>query len=186
LSLKPTLGLAETPEINYALTRLLKKSGIIFFYTADKKEVRSWSVKQDADIVTCAGKIHSDLARGFIKADIINFDDFMRVYHLKEARAQGLVRLVDREYTIHAGDISEIRFKVLKVGDPGKSGGMGGRARSFFIRGPCPPPIRPPHPREGWDPPRESEVNSRALRGGSGQRMSPAPGKMARGLPALL
>ncbi len=112
LSLKPTLVLAEKPEPSYAIARLLKKSGIVFFYTADKKEVRSWPVKEDSDIVTCAGKIHSDLARGFIKADIISYDDFMQVYNMQEARAKGLVRLVDRDYTIHEGDIIEIRFNI--------------------------------------------------------------------------
>ncbi|MDP2045031.1 MAG: DUF933 domain-containing protein, partial [Deltaproteobacteria bacterium] len=85
LSLKPTLIAAEAPEVNDAIARLLKKSGLIFFYTADKKEVRSWPVKRDSDIVTCAGRIHSDLARGFIKADIINYDHFMQVYNMQEA-----------------------------------------------------------------------------------------------------
>jgi ribosome-binding ATPase len=112
LSLKPTLVAAEAPELSDAIARLLAKSGIIFFYTADKKEVRSWPVQQDSDIVTCAGKIHSDLARGFIKADIVNFDDFMQVYNMAEARTKGLVKLVDRNYTIHEGDIIEIRFNV--------------------------------------------------------------------------
>lgn len=112
LSLKPTLIASAAPDLNDAITQLLKKCGIIFFYTADKKEVRPWPVPQDSDIVTCAGKIHSDLARGFIKADIITYDDFMQVYNMQEARAKGLVRLVDRDYTIHEGDIIEIRFNV--------------------------------------------------------------------------
>ncbi|MFZ5447490.1 MAG: DUF933 domain-containing protein [Thermodesulfobacteriota bacterium] len=112
LSLKPTLILAEAPELNEAITRILKKSGIVFFYTADKKEVHAWPVPQDSDIVTCAGKIHSDLARGFIKADIVNYDDFLQVYNMQEARSKGLVKLVDRDYTIHEGDIIEIRFNI--------------------------------------------------------------------------
>ncbi len=112
LSLKPTLVTPEAPELNDAITMILNKSGIIFFYTADKKEVHAWPVQRDADIVTCAGKIHSDLARGFIKADIINYDDFLQVYNMQEARTKGLVKLVDRDYTIHEGDIIEIRFNV--------------------------------------------------------------------------
>jgi len=112
LSLKPTLVAAEAPELNDAITQVLKKSGIIFFYTADKKEVHAWPVHQDSDIVTCAGRIHSDLARGFIKADIVNYDDFLQVYNMQEARSKGLVKLVDRDYTIHEGDIIEIRFNV--------------------------------------------------------------------------
>jgi ribosome-binding ATPase len=112
LSLRPTLVAAEAPELNDAITQVLKKSGLIFFYTADKKEVHAWPVPQDSDIVTCAGKIHSDLARGFIKADIVNYEDFLQVYNMQEARTRGLVKLVDRDYTIHAGDIIEIRFNV--------------------------------------------------------------------------
>ena len=112
LSLKPTLIADTAPDINNLITRFLKKSGIVFFYTADKKEVRSWPVQQDADIVTCAVKIHSDLARGFIKADIVNYEDFLQVYNMQEARSKGLVKLVDRDYTIHEGDIIEIRFNV--------------------------------------------------------------------------
>jgi hypothetical protein len=112
LSLKPTLILREAPELNDAITMILKKSGIIFFYTADKKEVHAWPVPRDSDIVTCAGKIHSDLARGFIKADIVNYDDFMQVYNMQEARSKGVVKLVDRDYTIQEGDIIEIRFNI--------------------------------------------------------------------------
>jgi len=112
LSLKPTLILEAAPELNDAITMILKKSGIIFFYTADKKEVHAWPVQRESDIVTCAGKIHSDLARGFIKADIVNYDDFLQVYNMQEARSKGLVKLVDRDYTIHEGDIIEIRFNI--------------------------------------------------------------------------
>ncbi len=112
LSLKPTLVAAEAPAVNDAITLVLNKAGIVFFYTADKKEVHAWPVKRDADIVTCAGKIHSDLARGFIKADIVSYDDFLQVYNMAEARTKGLVKLVDRDYTIHEGDIIEIRFNI--------------------------------------------------------------------------
>jgi hypothetical protein len=112
LSLKPTLVAEAAPELNDAIAQVLKKSGIVFFYTADKKEVHAWPVQQDSDIVTCAGKIHSDLARGFIKADIVSYNDFMQVFNMAEARSKGLVKLVDRDYTIHAGDIIEIRFNV--------------------------------------------------------------------------
>jgi ribosome-binding ATPase len=112
LSLKPTVIVQEPFEINGVIAELLRRAGIIFFYTAGPKEVRSWPVRRDSDIVTCAGKIHSDLARGFIKADIVNYDDFIKVYNMQEARAKGLVKLVDRDYTIQEGDIIEIRFNI--------------------------------------------------------------------------
>ena len=112
LSLKPTVIAETQPEINAAIELVLDKAGIVFFYTADKKEVHAWPVKEDSDIVTCAGKIHSDLARGFIKAEIVSYEDLIKVYNWQEARTKGLVRLVDRDYTIQAGDIIEIRFNV--------------------------------------------------------------------------
>jgi ribosome-binding ATPase len=112
LSLKPTLVLEEAPEVNEIIEKMLAKCQVIFFYTADKKEVHAWPVKKDSDIVTCAGKIHSDLARGFIKADIVKYEDFLKVFNMQEARTQKLVKLVDRDYLINEGDIIEIRFNV--------------------------------------------------------------------------
>ena len=112
LTLKPTLITEAQPEINEAIEQFLAKAGIVFFYTADKKEVHAWPVQEGSDIVTCAAKIHSDLARGFIKAEIVSYEDLIKVYNWQEARSRGLVRLVDRDYTIRPGDIIEIRFNV--------------------------------------------------------------------------
>lgn len=112
LSLRPTLIVAEPLPVNEIMRRLLAKAGIVFFYTVGKKEVHAWPVPRDADIVTCAGKIHTDLARGFIKADIIKYEDFLQVFNMQEARAKKLVHLVDRDYHIEDGDIVEIRFNV--------------------------------------------------------------------------
>jgi ribosome-binding ATPase YchF (GTP1/OBG family) len=112
LSLKPTVITANQPEVNAAIEMVLRKAGTTFFYTADKKEVHAWPVKENSDIVTCAGKIHSDLARGFIKAEIVSFEDLMSVFNWQEARTKGLVKLVDRDYLIREGDVIEIRFNV--------------------------------------------------------------------------
>lgn len=112
LSFKPTVIAESEPEVNAAIEQVLHKAGITFFYTADKKEVHAWPVKENSDIVTCAGKIHSDLARGFIKAEIVSYEDLMSVFNWQEARTKGLVKLVDRDYTIREGDIIEIRFNV--------------------------------------------------------------------------
>ncbi len=112
LSLKPTVMVESQPEVKEAIELVLRKAGITFFYTADKKEVHAWPVPANSDIVTCAGKIHSDLARGFIKAEIVTYEDLMSVYNWQEARTKGLVKLVDRDYTIREGDVIEIRFNV--------------------------------------------------------------------------
>lgn len=112
LSLKPTLIVEAQPEINDAIEQFLKKAGIVFFYTADTREVHAWPVEENSDIVTCAGKIHSDLARGFIKGEIVRYEDLIEVHNWQEARTRGLVHLVDRDYTIQPGDVIEIRFNI--------------------------------------------------------------------------
>ncbi len=112
ISLKPTLIEEGTPEVNDIIAKAFDKSGMMFFYTAGKKEVHAWSVKKGADALTCAGKIHSDLARGFIKAEIVHVDDLLRVHNMQEAKAQGFVHLVDKEHIIKSGDILDIRFNV--------------------------------------------------------------------------
>ncbi|MCG2712749.1 MAG: DUF933 domain-containing protein [Candidatus Omnitrophica bacterium] len=112
LSFTPTLIIEGDVEVNDLIAKAFDKSGMMFFYTAGKQEVRSWPVKKDSDAVTCAGKIHSDLARGFIKAEIVNFRDFETVHNMQEAKAQGFVQLVDKGHIIKSGDILDIRFNV--------------------------------------------------------------------------
>jgi hypothetical protein len=112
LSYSPTAVVDEVPDTDAAVEIMLKATGTMFFYTAGKQEVRAWPVAAGADAVTCAGKIHSDLARGFIKADIVDYHDFMSVYNMQEARRKNLVKLVDRDYPIEDGSVIEIRFNV--------------------------------------------------------------------------
>lgn len=112
-SFKPTLILDTDPEdLNVLIKKAMDKAEVMFFYTAGKPEVHAWFVKKGSDIVTCAGKIHSDLARGFIKAEIINIKDYDEVHNLNDARSKGLTNLVDRDYIIQEGDIIDIRFNV--------------------------------------------------------------------------
>ena len=114
ISAKPVLVLEEETETNAIIKTALEKANLVFFYTAGKKEVKSWLVKKGSDIITCAGKIHSDLAKGFIKADVINYNDFITVYNMHAAKEKGLVQMVGRDYIIQDGDIIEIRFNVSK------------------------------------------------------------------------
>ncbi len=100
------------PDPNDVCTDILKKSGHMFFYTAGKPEVHAWFVEKGSDAVTCAGKIHSDLARGFIKAEVVNFEKFKDCHNFNDAKKQGLVDLVDKDHEINHGDIIEIRFNV--------------------------------------------------------------------------
>ncbi len=112
ISIKPVVILDEIPDVNEIIIKVLENSSTVFFYTIGKDEVRSWPVKKDSDIVTCAGKIHTDLARGFIKADIVKFDDIMGCHNMNDAKSKGLAKVVDKDYFIQENDIIEIRYNV--------------------------------------------------------------------------
>jgi hypothetical protein len=113
LSFKPTLVSKDTsPDANVVCRDGMEKAGMMFFYTVGKQEVHAWLVEKDTDAVTCAGKIHSDLARGFIKAELVSFEDIMTVHNMQDARSKGLTKLVDRDYIIPANSILDIRFNV--------------------------------------------------------------------------
>lgn len=111
-SLKPAVFAEPTEDIDALLEKVLQKAEIAFFYTVGKKEVHAWPFDKGSDIVTCAGKIHSDLARGFIRAEIVSYDDVMSTHNLQEAKTKGLVKTVDRSYIAQDGDIVEIKFNV--------------------------------------------------------------------------
>ena len=113
ISLKPTLVLddANTP-VEQLCPALLKKAGRMYFYTSGKQEVRAWLVNAGADAVTCAAAIHSDLARGFIKAEIIKVDKLLSTHSFQAAHAAGMTSLVDRDYKIEENTVLEIRFNV--------------------------------------------------------------------------
>ncbi|MEM7394581.1 MAG: DUF933 domain-containing protein, partial [Verrucomicrobiota bacterium] len=113
LSLKPTLILDDaTADISTLVPQAMEKAGVMFFYTAGKQEVRSWFVDCGSDAVTCAGKIHSDLARGFVKAEIIPVEELLECHNLQDARSKGLTKLVDRTFEIPRNTVLEIRFNV--------------------------------------------------------------------------
>ncbi|PKM99784.1 MAG: hypothetical protein CVU78_04575 [Elusimicrobia bacterium HGW-Elusimicrobia-2] len=112
LTFKPTVVLAGEITTDELISRALKKAGIIFFYTAGKDECKAWPVEKNSNALTCAGKIHSDLARGFIRADVVPFDGMMGVFNMHEAKEKGLVKTVEKNHIIEDGDIIEIKFNV--------------------------------------------------------------------------
>lgn len=86
--------------------------GLISFLTAGPKEVRAWPIKNGTCAKEAAGKIHTDIERGFIKAEIINYDDFIKCGNLNTAKEKGLVRVEGKEYIMQDGDIVLFRFNV--------------------------------------------------------------------------
>lgn len=112
LSFKPTVIFDDVPTPDAVCETVMAKGGLMFFYTAGKKEVRAWFAEKNADAVTCAGKIHTDLARGFIKAEIVSHEKLMTAHNFKDAASQGLTQLVDEDFPIPERTVLEIRFNV--------------------------------------------------------------------------
>jgi GTP-binding protein YchF len=86
--------------------------GLISFLTAGPKEVRAWTIKNGSTAPKAAGKIHSDLERGFIRAEIVHFDDLKRLGSHSAAKDAGLVRSEGKEYVVKDGDVILFRFNV--------------------------------------------------------------------------
>ena len=98
------------------LDRLIKASysllGLISYLTAGPKEVRAWTITNGTKAPQAAGKIHSDFERGFIRAEIVAFDDLVRLGSMTAAKDSGLVRSEGKDYVIKDGDIVLFRFNV--------------------------------------------------------------------------
>ncbi len=86
--------------------------GYISFFTVGADEVRAWTLEKGSNAVTAAGKIHSDLARGFIRAECFKYDELMQHGSEKVLKEKGLFRLEGKEYIVKDGDIISIRFNV--------------------------------------------------------------------------
>lgn len=105
------LGLDEA-----GLDKLIRASyqtlGLISYFTAGEKETRAWTITKGTKAPQAAGKIHSDFERGFIRAEVIHYDDFMQYKSMTAAKEKGLVRSEGKEYVMLDGDIVLFRFNV--------------------------------------------------------------------------
>lgn len=106
-----SLGLSES-----GLDRLVKASynllGLISYLTTGEKETRAWTITKGTKAPQAAGKIHSDIERGFIRAEVVSFDDFEHYGSTSAAREAGKVRLEGKDYVVKDGDIIEFLFNV--------------------------------------------------------------------------
>ena len=105
------LGIEES-----GLDKLIKSGysllGLISFLTAGPKEVRAWTIKKDTKAPGAAGKIHTDFERGFIRAEVVSFDDLVREGDRNKVKEKGLLRSEGKEYVMKDGDIVEFLFNV--------------------------------------------------------------------------
>lgn len=86
--------------------------GLISFLTAGEEEVRAWTIKKGTTAQKAAGKIHSDIERGFIRAEVVKFEDLKELGSMAKVKEKGLYRLEGKEYTVQDGDIINFRFNV--------------------------------------------------------------------------
>ena len=105
------LGLQES-----GLEKLIKASykllGLISYLTAGEPEVRAWTITKGTKAPQAAGKIHTDFERGFIRAEVVSYDDLIACGSHTAAKEKGLIRLEGKEYVVQDGDIMLFRFNV--------------------------------------------------------------------------
>ncbi|MGE5403408.1 MAG: DUF933 domain-containing protein, partial [Candidatus Saccharibacteria bacterium] len=95
------------------LTRLVyEKLNLISFFTVGEDEVKAWTINRGTNARKAAGKIHSDIERGFIRAEVIEYDSFVAAGSMAAARDNGTLRLEGKEYIVKDGDIVHFRFNV--------------------------------------------------------------------------
>jgi GTP-binding protein YchF len=99
-------GLEQIVKTGYSLLNL------IIFYTTVGTELKAWSILKGTTALKAGGKIHSDMERGFIKADVINFKDFVLVGSQTKAREKGMIRSEGKDYIVQDGDIIQIKFSI--------------------------------------------------------------------------
>ena len=105
------MGVSELGK-DRIIRRAYDAVGIITFFTAGEPEVRGWNLERGATAVAAAGKIHTDLAKGFIRAEVTAYDDLFQAGSVKEAKARHLQRLEGKEYIIKDGDVVYFRSAV--------------------------------------------------------------------------
>ena len=105
------LGLAE-PGLNRVIRGAYELLGLVTYFTAGPKEVRAWTVRRGSTAPQAAGVIHTDFERGFIRAEVIAFDDYIQYRGESGAREAGRLRLEGKDYLVHEADVMHFRFNV--------------------------------------------------------------------------
>jgi GTP-binding protein YchF len=109
LELLQSMGQAE-PGLDQLATAGFQTLGLQTFLTAGPKEARAWTIRGGATAPEAAGVIHTDFQRGFIKAEVVSYDDLVAAGSMAEARARGRVRIEGKDYVMADGDVVEFRF----------------------------------------------------------------------------
>ena len=105
------LGIDE-PITGKIIREIYNELGLITFFTMGPREVRAWSIRKGLTAKKAAGLIHSDLERGFIRAEVISYEKLINIGSEKSAKERGLIRLESKDYIVNDGDVLLIRFSV--------------------------------------------------------------------------
>ena len=117
MELEDEIAFRESLSIQESgLTRMITLSsnllGLMTFLTAGPQEIRAWTIPQNIAAVDAAGKIHTDIKRGFIRAEVVHFSDLDRCGSFAEAKKQGVLRLEGKTYLVQDGDVITFRFNI--------------------------------------------------------------------------
>jgi GTP-binding protein YchF len=105
------LGLAES-GLNRLIRAAYKLLGLTTYFTAGEQEVRAWTIRRGTKAPQAAGVIHSDFERGFIRAEVVSYEDLVAAGSMAAAREKGLLRLEGKDYVVQDGDVMHFRFNV--------------------------------------------------------------------------
>ncbi len=102
----------EVPARDRLIAAIYHHLGLITFYTAGEPEAHAWSLRRGETVLDAAGVIHTDLARGFIRAEVVSYEDFATHKSDAKVKEAGKLRLEGRDYVMREGDMIHVRFKV--------------------------------------------------------------------------
>jgi ribosome-binding ATPase len=100
----------EEPSLNRMIRLSYDLLGLQSFFTVGPDECRAWTIRRGATAPEAAGEIHTDLQKGFIRAEVVHYDDLMALGGMNEAKSHGKLRLEGKEYIVKDGDVLNIRF----------------------------------------------------------------------------
>ena len=105
------LGISE-PSLNRLIRGGFKLLGLITYFTAGEKEVRAWTIRKGTNAQKAAGEIHTDIEKGFIRAEVVAYDKFIEYKGWQGSKEKGVMRLEGKEYIVNDGDVMFFRFNV--------------------------------------------------------------------------
>ena len=108
---RPSSGTARRPSTT-VLSGLFETVGLLTFFTGGDTETRAWTLRQGETALDAAASIHTDIARGFIRCEVINWRDLVEAGSRAEAARRGQQRLEGKEYVVQEGDVLNVRFNV--------------------------------------------------------------------------